>query len=93
MQAVGFVQDVPRLVAQDATAFGLAGALAFQHLRAFQAHQPRMGEIEGDGETQRLVGGEEFLRQPHVRQRNDVAGGKFAMQPRHAARHQRAIET
>src|SRR5262245_5630217 len=61
-ETIGLVQRVARLVPQDATAFGLAGALAFEHLRALQTHQPPVGEIEGDRKSQDAVGSKELLR-------------------------------
>ena len=39
----------------------LAGALAFEHLRALKPHQSGMGKIEGHGKTQHAIGCEELF--------------------------------
>ena len=92
MQAVGLVDGVPGLVPENAPAFGLARTFDLQHLAALEPHQARMGEIEGNGEPEHAVGIEKLLRQPGMRQRDDVVRLQFAMQPPHPARHQGAVQ-
>jgi hypothetical protein len=61
-------------------------------LRALKPHQPGVRKIEWNGKAQRPIGGEKLLGQPHVRERNNPAGGKLSVQPRHTASHQRGFE-
>jgi hypothetical protein len=88
MQGVGLVQCVPCLVSEDAAAFRLPCAFAFQHLRALEAHQAWMRQIKGDGEAERPVRSEELLGQPDVWARHNIAGGKFSVKPGDTVRHQ-----
>lgn len=83
---------MPRLVPQDATALGFAGALAFQHLCALEAHQPGVPKVKRHGKSQGFVRGKKLLRQPDVRLCNNLAGGKFMVQPGDTTRHQGVVE-
>ena len=51
-----------------------------------------MGQIEGQGEAEHAIRIEELLRQPDMRQRDDVVRSKFAVQAPDPARHQRAFQ-
>ena len=82
----GFVPEYP-------SAFRLARPLDLQHLAALQPHQAGMREIEGNGEPEHAIGVEEFLRQPGMRQRDDVVRLQLAMQSLHPALHQRAFKS
>ena len=91
VETIPLLERVPRLMAKDAAAFGLACALAFEHLRSLQPHQAGVHQIEGYCEAQHPLGSEELLRQPHMRKRDDVPGSKLAMETLDSAGHQRAI--
>ena len=92
MQAVGLVDRVPGFMPEYPPAFGLARSLDLQHLAALQPHQARMCEIEGNGEPEHAIRVEELLRQPGMRQRDDVVRLQLAMQTLDPARHQRAFQ-
>src|SRR5688572_9315387 len=81
-----------RLRGEDATAFRLTGPLDLEHLAAFELHEARMCQIEGNGKTKHALGIEEFLRQIDVRQRCDVARLKLTMEPAHPALDQGALD-
>jgi hypothetical protein len=87
-----FIDRVPGLVPEDAPTFGLARSFDLQHLATLQPHQTRMGQIERQGEAEHTIRIEELLRQPDMRQRDDVVRSKFAVQAPDPARHQRALQ-
>jgi hypothetical protein len=66
-QAVGVLDGVAGLVAQDAHAPLGRAALDLAHLAALELRQPRVGEIERNGDARHAVGRVPFVGQPEVR--------------------------
>ena len=91
VQLVGIVDGVPGFVPKDPSALGLAGTFHFEHLTALEPHEAGMRQIERNGEPKHAIRVEELLRQPGVRQSNDVARLQFAMQALDPPRHQGAF--
>src|SRR5262245_7641324 len=83
---------MPGFVAEDASAFSLAGAFDFQHLIPLKAHETRMCQIERYGEPEHAIRIEEFLRQPCMWQRANVMALKLSMETLDPALHQRALK-
>jgi hypothetical protein len=79
-QVVGVVERVSRFVSQDLQAPFRGAAFDFEHLRLFQAHQPRMREVERNRDARHAVGREPFARQPVVRFEGQAARVKFFAQ-------------
>jgi hypothetical protein len=89
-EAVGGVDSVPDLVAQDAHAPLLAAAFDLEHLRELEPRQPRVRHVERDGDTGHAVGGVPVVRQPEERPKvADAARFELAVE-RADARHQLA---
>ena len=66
-KAVGVVDGVSGLVAENHQArFGVA-AFDLQHLGGLEPGQPRMRQIERDGDARHIVGREPFIGEPVVR--------------------------
>ncbi len=71
-------------VAKDLHApFGRA-ALDFEHLRLLEPHQPRVCQIEGNGDARHAVGREPLGRDPGMRAELQAPAGKFAIEVGHA---------
>jgi hypothetical protein len=60
--------------------------LHFEHLGFFQLREARMGEIEGDGNRRRTVGGEPLVREIEVEREQKTALLELATELRHAVR-------
>jgi hypothetical protein len=63
---------VARLVAQDAQAPLGVAAFDFQHLRELELGQPRVRQVERDGDARNAVRREPLVRQPEVRAERQV---------------------
>ena len=92
VEAVRPINGMPGFMSKYASGFGLASSLNLQHLTALQAHEARMGKIEWYGESKNAIRGEELLRQPNMRQRDDVASLEFAMKTLDPPSHQRPLQ-
>ena len=66
-QQIGVVDGVADFVAQDAHAPGRRAAFDLEHLLALEPRQPRMREVERDGDARHAVRREPLVRQPEVR--------------------------
>jgi hypothetical protein len=66
LQVVGVLQRVSRLVTEQAHALHTRAALHLEHHLPFEAHEPRMGQIERDADTGDAVGRAPFVAQPRV---------------------------
>ena len=80
------VDGVAGLVAQDTHAPFVLSALDFEHLGFFQLRQARVGEVEGDGNRRRAVGGEPFIREIEVERELKTALLELAAELRDAVR-------
>ena len=64
---IGVLHHVAGLVAQDAHALAPGAAFDVDDHLALEPHQPRMREIERNGDARRVVRAEPFARKPGVR--------------------------
>src|SRR5262249_52211449 len=80
VQLIGVLHHVPGFVAQDAHALRPGAAFDVEDLLLLELHQPRMREIEGERDAQRIVRAEPFARDPGMRPRPDVALRKLLVQ-------------
>src|SRR5438132_13246664 len=78
------------LVAENAHAVGRRAAFDVDHHLALEPHQPRMGEIERNGDAGRIVWAEPLVRDPHVRPDPQPALGEFLVEVCHAPLKPRA---
>src|SRR5690606_9146647 len=78
VQAVGELDGVPGLVAQDAHAFSRRVALGLEHLGALQAHKPLVGQVKRDGNARRLLGREPLVGEPDAGAEAEAAAGHLA---------------
>ena len=67
------VDGVAGLVPQDAHAPLVVAALDLEHLRLLERFEPRVGEIEGNGDRRRPVGSEPLVRQVEVQREAQLA--------------------
>ena len=63
----------PSLVAEDAHAPGRRAALDFEHLLALEPGEPRVREVEGDGDARDAIRREPLVGQPEMRPEADAA--------------------
>ena len=79
-QRVGVVERVAGLVPQDLQAPLGRAAFDLQHLRCLEPHQPRMRQIERDGDAGDAVRREPLGRQPVVRPEGQAARGEILVE-------------
>src|SRR5262245_8661666 len=92
VQDIGIVDGVAGFMPKYPTAFGFTSPFNLEHLGAFQPHEARMHEIEGDGEPEHTVWAEELFRQPGVRKRHEVVRSQLAVEALDAPLHQGAFQ-
>ncbi len=92
LQVKRVVDRVTRLVAQDLHAPLVLAALDFEHLALFELLEPRMREIERNGDAADAVGREPFVGEPVVRMEHDLALREFLVEERDARRELAALD-
>jgi hypothetical protein len=76
-QAVGVIEDMTALMAEDLHHLRVGSSFHLEHLLPLELHQPGMGEVKGDGDAGDAVGYEPFGRQPGVGSKAEVTSGQF----------------
>ena len=66
MEAEGVLHRMPELVPEQLQALLAGAALDLEHHLALEAHQARMGEVEGDGDAGDVLRGEPLVGEPEV---------------------------
>ena len=92
-QAIGGIDGVSRLVAQDAHEAGGIATLDDAAHPALQTLEAWMREIEGDGDAGDTVGREPFLREPDMWPQCDATRVEFGVQAADRAAQHRTVGT
>ncbi len=91
-QSIRVVQSVPRLVAKDAHQPTAVATLGLTHDPALQSLEPRMREIERNGDARHAVRRKPLLRQPDVRAEIQSPTFEFAVEARDVPLQRGAID-
>src|ERR1043165_3617904 len=92
VEAKSGVERVAGLVPQDAHALLVGAALDFQHLAAFELHQPRVRQVERDRDARHAVRRKPLLGQPNVWFEANSAGIQLAVEPFYVGFEKRAFD-
>jgi hypothetical protein len=80
METKRIVNGVSGLVPQDSHTFAFAAAFHLDHLCALQLDQPRVGQIERNGEPPDAIGRKPFFRKPDMRPEVQGSSVDFAIE-------------
>src|SRR5262249_2583247 len=80
LQAKRVVERVSRFVAQDLHAPLVVAALHFEHLALFELFEPRVRQIERNGDAPNAVRGKPFVREPEMRTEHELSLRELVVQ-------------